>query len=261
MDKKKTKLLKKAVKSTINIDMIDPVSKRVVGIGAGCIIRYRNKEILLSVQHVTDKEAVTCIDTGTTSSDGKAILYSVGSIYYLGKLNFSHDKNKMDEEVYDFCFTFLDEDIDLIQTKISFNNDLQIKQGKKDKISTQLTDLPNQDDKFTFFGRIKPNLYPNTIHGELVFETDQVLYDGLKYIDKIDYLYLFNLPNSKKKSDDFKGTSGAPIFDSKGNLVALVKGNNGDVKTITGVAIADFKSLIDCAIDNHKLQVESEIGN
>lgn len=57
------------------------------------------------------------------------------------------------------------------------------------------------------------------------------------------------MPNDDYEIDDFRGTSGAPILDSKGKLVALVArgGPSYDGKEwiIKGINLAKYKTILD----------------
>lgn len=261
MNELKIENLKKVVRSTLHLVMLDEKTQLpATSGGSGCIINYRGKNIFLTVQHVKKEGTVTCIDTGVLSSDGISVkLYHINTMFELESFKISKDSNIDDvekNEVIDFLFAFIDEDIDIHQNKISFEPHFNIEEGFKEKIITSLTDFPTLDSKFSFYGRVKACLYKDTLYGT-VLDTTDVFYDGLVYNRKEGHLYIFDLPNSKQEREDFVGTSGAPIFDSKGNLIALVKGNNGDVKTITGLALVDFKPLIDCAIDNEELYIKN----
>ena len=74
-------------------------------------------------------------------------------------------------------------------------------------------------------------------------------YDGLKYVKSEDDFHIFTLPNKEYDADDFMGTGGAPILDSKGRLVALVSRGgpsyNGHEWIIKGINLAKYKIILD----------------
>ena len=81
------KSIENIIKSTIHIVMIEPENLRPVKVGSGCLINYQNRNIVLTVAHVTAIEAGTCIDTGHPPVDNRAPLYSVGAMNYLEKFD------------------------------------------------------------------------------------------------------------------------------------------------------------------------------
>ena len=64
--------------------------------------------------------------------------------------------------------------------------------------------------------------------------------DKAKFIRKIGHYFEFELSSPIADHADFKGTSGAPVMDSSGNIVSLIThGYEGD-KLIYGIALSDF---------------------
>jgi hypothetical protein len=243
----KNRQLEQIVKSTIHLLMIDSKNNNtIVSAGSGCILQLENKKLLLSVSHVTDKDALTSIDTGIYSSTNGMRLYPVGQITYLEdpSLEETHesesDYNSNSRKI-DFCYSLLTEKIEIKQSFIEFNH-FSIKAGSKYIINSDCIKDPNVDSAYGFFGRIRTTLIKTIPFN--TYEYEPALYDGLKFIEKIEHYYVFNIGDNNMQHIDFYGTSGAPIMDEKGNIVALVAHGNDSVDKIYGIAINDFLPIL-----------------
>ena len=77
-----------------------------------------------------------------------------------------------------------------------------------------------------------------------------VIYDGLKYVGTEDSYYVFELPFEHPGHEFFKGCSGAPILDSRGNIVALVCSGDIDRNAIIGISLNKYKIALDVTFGN-----------
>jgi hypothetical protein len=251
--------IEKIIRSTVHIVMIDPITMLPKGIGSGCIIDYKSKEVLLTVAHVTDIEAATCIVSGLPPIEGQTSLYSIGAMNYLEKYdvtkyeeqieilkNEPERKEDIDFGIIDFSYATLIQKADFIQNEIRLN-DFTIKKSKKILIKTDLTDKPSVEKEYGFFGRIKPLLFKDTPMGN-IFETQETFYGGLKFIRQIKHYYEFELVNPIQENADFKGTSGAPIIDTDGKLVSLITHGYEGTTKIYGIALANFQVAVDVTL-------------
>jgi len=251
--------IEKIIRSTVQIIMSEPVTMNPKGIGSGCVIAYKDKEILLTVAHVTDKEAGTCIVSGQPPVNGQTLLYSVGALNYLEKYDVAKYedqieilKNKPNEienidfGLIDFSYAILMHKATFTQSEMKFK-EFTIKECKKLLIKTDLTNKPSAEKEYGFFGHIKPFFLKGTLKGDIL-ETQGVFYSGLKFIRQIKNYYEFELLNPIKDNTDFEGTSGAPIMDTDGNLVSLITHGYPDATKIYGIALANLKVGIDTTL-------------
>lgn len=252
METSKKIYLRKVVSSTIHLITVSDLNDyEIRGSGSACIIRYRDKKILLTVRHVvneenTEEHLIPCINSGKISENNRGIvLYPLTKIHFIENWSFSLLKNDIEEGYIDFCFSILDNDFEVIQNEMLFD-EFNIKEGQKTLIDTSLIHIPDRNLIHAFGGGVKHFIDP--FFQDISWSP--MLYDGLRFIEKIGHCYSFDTINSKMKKEDFIGTSGAPIFDSRGNLVSLVKSGSPDAKILYGIALPDFKSFIDCVIDN-----------
>jgi hypothetical protein len=239
--------------------MTDPDTLLPKGIGSGCIVRYKDTNVLLTVAHVTNVEAATCLFTGQPVKNNQTPLYSVGAMNYLEKFDVtkfkdqlkklqgnSGKKEEIDFGLVDFSYVIIDDNVTLLQRKTDLGTFI-VKAGKKNIIQSNLTDNPKADTEYGFFGRIKPLMIRGTPTAD-TFETQEVFYGGLRFIREIMNYYEFELPQPIKSNADFKGTSGSPIMDRDGNVVSLVThGYQGGTK-IFGLALSKFRSGVEATI-------------
>jgi hypothetical protein len=229
------------------------------GLGSACIVRYQDTNVLLTVAHVTNVEAATCLFTGQPVKNNQTPLYSVGAMNYLETFDIikfedqllklqenSGKKEEIDFGLVDFSYVIIGDNVKLLQRKTDLGT-FTIKAGKKSIIQSNLTDIPKSDTEYGFFGRIKPLMIRGTPTAD-TFETQEVFYSGLRFIREIKNYYEFELLQPIKSNADFKGTSGAPIMDKDGNLVSLVThGYEGGTK-IYGIALSKFRSGVEATI-------------
>lgn len=175
-----TKQIERIIRSTVHIVMLNPTTMLPDGIGSGCVINYTEKEILLTVAHVTDLNAGTCIDRGLPPVKNNTPLYSVGAMTYLQKFDMvkyyqqvetlkrieelkKQNKNPGEKELIDFglidfSFAHLKDKADFVQRRLEFSDKFIIKESKKLIIESNLEARPDPDKEYGFFGRIKPLL-------------------------------------------------------------------------------------------------------
>lgn len=250
--------ISKIICSTLHIVMLDPTTKLPHSIGSGCMINYADNRILLTAAHVTNIRAATCIDLSEPSINNHNKLHSVGAMNYLQKYDIQDYKKQMsaffnksirkedkDFGLIDLSFAGLSEEIEIFQREIEFSQFL-IKSQKKITINTNLDSEPNQKLEYAFYGRTRPCLEEHpTVN---IFETAEIIQPGLKYAETQGHYYKFKLKKVIENNLDYKGTSGAPIFDSNGNLVSLVTHGYEGENFIYGIALSRIKNLFDSYI-------------
>ena len=244
----------KATQHIITIDKdIEPDS-----VGSGCIILYREKLFLISVAHVADKAGIqVSLVVGVPPQDGKSQLYAVGAMTFIDEFKVNNlddlkgdkDLSKIDlekVETLDITFVELKEPILLMQNEIDFGSPFPVvTSGEKIIVpNPSLTITPSPDEEYAFFGRIKPEL-----KGDKLFTIEKFV-PMLTYVGEEGRYYKFSLPEIITDIKDYKGTSGAPIFDTQGNLVALVAYCFLRQPFIYGFKASILKEFLDQTIDN-----------
>ncbi|MCF8236194.1 MAG: hypothetical protein K9G67_14645 [Bacteroidales bacterium] len=250
--------IEKIIKSTVHIVMSEPKTLLPKGLGSGCIVKFNDKELLFTVAHVTDIQAATCIVTGHPPVMNHTPMYSVGGMWFLDKFDITKyeeqieiiksDPDRIEDRDFgqiDFSFATLKHKIEYLQNEIKFK-DFTVEKEKKEVIPITLTEVPDENSHYGFFGRIKAKWLMN--NSNPVLASQEVFYGGLKFKRKVGHYYEFALPEEIKSHTDFQGTSGAPIMDTNGKLVSLITHGYEGADRIYGIALADFKSGIEAMI-------------
>lgn len=249
--------LERIVRSTIHVVMSDPNTLLPKGIGSGCLVRYANERLLLSVAHVTDKDAATCIVVDDKPVQNTYPMYCVGAMNYVEKWDLNRLKEQqrsfLDKSIpreakayglIDLSYALVDPSVELKQRAVQFGS-LAIKAGNKADIQTNLGDKPNTENEYAFCGRVRPEFITGGVDQLAITET---LRHGLRFIAQRGDYYEFELPLEIQDNLDYTGTSGAPIMDASGKVVALVTHGYEGSRRIFGIALADFRTSIEAYI-------------
>lgn len=241
-------------KSSVHLIVFDKENNQPIQYGSGCIAMYKNRLFVISVNHVTQikgKETYTLIETGLPAKEGKAPFYSTGGLVYFDVFKAKNIETGdieqitfSEEEPLDITFTTVNDDILLLQKGFEYQG-LEITAGQKIILNLDYTAEPNQKNYFGFFGHINHDIFADQIiKSEVTFKLD------LTYQGTYNRFHLFNTPEEIQKKEDFAGTSGAPIIDEKGQLVALTCSVNSGTKSVFAFPISYCKQLIDISINS-----------
>ena len=205
-----------------------------IGIASGCLIDYQNTRIILSVFHATKKDGNWAIEVKYEPNKGTQI-YRPGGFNYLGEMTLGSSKiNEVD-------FSYREVSLDLISYYQEIKPSGQISSERAREVFTpDFTINPNIDEIYGFAGQVMPEM-----HGETALVTEMCVYPGLKYIATEGKYHVFELPVPHPGHEHFKGCSGAPIIDTKGNVVALVRHGDIDRNVIFGISLNKYKIVLD----------------
>jgi hypothetical protein len=246
-------LLNLMAKSTVQLVVFDCATKKPIQFGSGCIALYKDRLILLSVNHVTRIKGVktyTLIETGLPPKEGQGLYYSTGGLIYFDTFKMNGvetgEIERMtisEEDPADITFTGVKKDIQLFQKGFVYNG-FEIEDGPRVFPALEESTTPLEKDCFGYFGYIKQEIIDDKIlKAEVTFKLD------LKYQGTYNRFHLFNTPEEIRKKEDYEGTSGAPIFNSDGQLVGLVCSVNEGSKSLFAFPIDYCRSLIDISIE------------
>ena len=217
-----------AVRASYQVVVADQTSSPD-GMGSGAMLYYRNRLFFLTVAHVTDNEDVSVtVETNKTPVNGETPNYCVGGMNYtdvykvkdLEKLKtdkkFSAENFKLIERL-DFAFAELDEAPEIIQRPMDFQHHGKVPLSEKMIIpENALTELPEKNKPLLFYGTITPKL-----EDRVLTRTPKLTVDG-EFIGVHGRFYKIKLPHIIKQKSEFKGTSGAPVFDTKARFIGLI---------------------------------------
>ena len=250
------------ITACIHLILTDPATQLPVSLGSGVFIKYKDRFFICTAEHVAFyKNCAVSIITGQVK-DGQSILYEYGSFSYMQKFSLTEPTaenliKQLDSlengENLDVAFretTLMD---NVIQPARKFNieglREIDIKCDGKSIILAD-NDFPlDENELFCFFGRTNGNIKEN------ILDFKERLYWGLTF-HGIDNEYIaFDLGSPIGDHARFEGCSGAPIFDTKGRLVALLTHGDEDVNSsiIYGFRFDKTKDYIDLMYFNENL--------
>ena len=213
-------------------------SKRLpVRIASGCLVDYLGKRLLLTVSHATGNQENWAMELGYEKNMGTKI-YQLGAMHFLGK--FSLD----DLNVKDIDFSYVEVPKDLVPYRQNVHpngdvlNQAQIKVFKPDFMSE-----PNEKERYGFAGTVMPSIEKHP--WQTYFNAELKVFHNLTYVRKHEDYYFFELPIQHPGREHFKGCSGSPIIDTKGNVVALVCEGCPKTNMIYGISLKQYKLALD----------------
>jgi hypothetical protein len=235
----KDDLILKTMLSCVQLRQLDEL-RMPINNASGVIINYCNKKVLLSVFHATR-------DFSNWALEIKSDVVRGTLLKELGLLGTAIIGNMTTDEIerLDFSYTTLADDIKTFHQVIEPETN-KIYEHERLIIDIDFDVKPSENKTYSFFGQteIKNNGLTINSVGKLITE--------MKFVKEEGQFYIFKLPYKHPGHIYFKGTSGAPILDSDGNLVSIVcKGEeeqNIKEDHIFGLNLRKYKSIIDIQV-------------
>lgn len=210
-----------------------------VGIASGCLIDYLGTRIALSVFHATKREGNWAIEVKFEPGKGTQ-LYRPGGFHYLGLMKLG--SANIDE--VDFSYREVSSGLISYFQEISASGQILSEQARE-VFQPDFAIQPTANETYGFSGQVMPEM-----HGTNALVTEMHVYPGLKFIGTEDSYHVFKLPVPHPGHDHFQGCSGAPIIDTKGNVVALVCHGDIDRNVIFGISLSKYKVVLDITYGN-----------
>jgi hypothetical protein len=203
------------------------------GCASACIFRYDTKRLLLTVFHATGNGADWGIQVGFDPEKGTAIQPLKG-MYFLKSIKMHSS------EIQDIDFAFVEIPNDIVPVSQQINPDTGTVLTEVSRLDSKISFnvQPSTSETYGFSGQVMAELKGNSLITQLR------TYTGLKYVGDEDDCHVFELPFVHPGHEHFQGCSGAPIIDTKGNVVALVC--RGDVASnrLYGVSLQKYEIAI-----------------
>lgn len=225
-----------------------------MGAASGCYVIYKDKKLIFTVSHAISDGNPWYIKSEIVGDKQK---YIKGSFYYANFLTLNLDemaKQNPDPNLIHSGPT----DIDFGVAEFPENERILAYLPNEEKtlaevyeyngINFDFSTTPQKDDSLFFWGETRIELDPvnHLYNSQEKFVTD------MKYVGEYPYdknLYLFQLPSVINDPDDYKGTSGAPIFNQKGELVSLSVGVIKGTPYSVGINLQKIKVIVDTSFN------------
>jgi hypothetical protein len=120
---------------------------------------------------------------------------------------------------------------------------IEISEGPRVYPVLERAAMPDKDDYYGFSGYIRSDVMENIIKSEFVFHLNLTYQCTSK-----DGYHLFKTEEQIRSYEDFAGTSGAPIINSKGQIVGLVSRVLPGTTSVFAFPIERCKMLMDVSI-------------
>lgn len=198
---------------------------RPVGVASGCLLRFGERRLLLSVAHATGQGRWAAELRYDPERDGTE-LHFFGDQWGASHLD---ETNAMREDL-DFSLTEVPADFDPIMQVRSPIGQI-VSEHPRHIFESALRDLPARDGIYAFSGRVRPaQLDPLTYYAE------PTVYPGLQFVRAEGPYHVFSLPVPHPGHEAFRGCSGAPVVDRQRRVVALLC--SGDIPSNTIAAVS-----------------------
>jgi len=205
-----------------------------VGIASGCLIDYLGTRIVLSVFHATKRDGNWAVEVKYEPGKGTQ-LYCPGGFHHLGLMKLGSAKIG---EV-DFSYREVSSDLISYYQEITPSGRV-ISEKEREVFQPDFYVQPDANEIYGFAGQVMPEM-----HGTTALVTEMRVYPGLKFVGTEDSYHVFELPVPHPGHEHFQGCSGAPIIDTKGNIVALVCHGDIDRNAILGISLSKYKVVLD----------------
>ena len=236
----------KRILSTIPMHSIDKSTNMPHSMGSGCFVNYKRYLIFLTVLH--NVRAKTNIVHGIVVDynleKGGTCLCQFDDFCLCAMGNLSTEKIDM----VDFAMRKFEEPMPPCKYLINNNDNGDFKRIARISLTSDFGVLPVTHEEYGFCGLIKGSL--SNTQTSLALNAQLAYYDNAHYLESKDCYHVFSLENKNYTHEDFKGTSGAPITDSKGNLVSLVTSGrisptNPNEWLIYGINLSKLSTVVD----------------
>ncbi len=239
------------------------------GHASGCLVEYKNKKYFFSVEHAV-KRASFYLQKKYIQNSGQTELLKVGQFNHIGKLivdeQLSQDPflfgqmldnmvsdNLEKENIIDFAYKEITDDTFelncFFQLITQENLGTITREIKKKYFDINQKIIPKEKEICKFAGFVLPTIFPSR-NGSTVKEycLQKAEIEFLGEWEKKEGYYKFK--SLKPMLDDkfYKGCSGSPIVNSRGQIVALVNEGCASCDKIYGISIEACKKYIDLDI-------------
>lgn len=213
------------------------------GAATACLVRYRDKLLLLTVAHATGDQANWALQLRYMPQVGT-------QLHRLGAMNFLAKATLTSPVLEDVDFSY----VEIPGTTAPYRQEIEaptnrIKAEAPITVHTlTFSETPDPDDIFGFCGMVMAQREEH--FGQQYFSGELRPYVGLKFLRTEGDYHVFKLPFKHPGHVHFRGCSGAPIVNGSGTPVALVCGGSEEHDEIWGISLTRYKVAIDITLDS-----------
>jgi len=229
-------LIENTVTSCIHLLILKRHDRTLAGIGSAVIIRYKDRYFLCTVHHnIRNPATMACIATGRTNGENSETI-EIGDFSYVEKFSLPDPTSQSLTEILegeqpsdtlDIAFreiSLLDNIVQQRRVIPTPDGDFEVPAGGKSYVIADDDFDFDTNSAYSFYGRVRPAI----IDGKFL-DFEENLITGINLIEVQDLFLKFDLGRSIVDHSNFRGCSGAPIFDFEGRFVGLVSGGSRDV--------------------------------
>lgn len=281
MTEKEFASIQKTALTTIPLNKIDS-NGLPCEMASGFFLKYKGNMFFITAQHIYENDfkeengkwGIVCswdLVTGTLIKPLNQMKFHIVA-HFSQKMSKALTSPKMINIIranggcdIDFAYKLMD----FVKTEIKISEDGQniLFQSERFPIEDNLETDVNPNETYIFSGYVKPYEQPDklsVINGidRFGYNVFPVCFHDLKYLKKKDTrtgeMFVFEMPEPID-AEYIRGCSGAPIFDSNGNLVALVSERHTvranrykkikEKTLIYGLNLKRYKTLLDIELD------------
>jgi len=200
---------------------------------AGCLIDFKKKRLLLTVQHATGDMGNWAVEVRYEPSKGTR-LFPLNAMTFLASTSINNPKF----QDIDFSYVSVPKNFVSYFQVIKPNGQIVLEEKRKVCLA-EFDEEPKRTESYGFSGYVMPTRISNALI--MVHK----IYLDLKYIGIEDDYYIFKLPMRYPGHEHFQGCSGAPIIDTRGKAVALVCKGDIDKNQIYGISLKKYKIALE----------------
>lgn len=232
--------------------------EKPIAYGTGFFVNYKNNCFFLTADHNIhlndhDLNVRTGLDNNveifnnlSNKEKFETLVTPISGFYYMESIDIT--KPNQNPELFDVALSLVDKS-NLTSPFLTDDNIIsetgeQITKPGENKIQfleEQLV-VPNTNDIYFIFGKIKPNLNGLFLHRKFSLK------ENIKYIEPFGDYLLFNTESIITDYEDWAGLSGSPVVNQIGGCVGVLCSINVNTKSLWIKPFSKIKPLMDLAI-------------
>jgi hypothetical protein len=235
-------LLSKCLLSFVSLKKLN-AENLPIDMASGCIVEHNSRHFLLTVFHAVGDQQKWALEIKYEQLPGMQVYLLGGGFTYFKK----GDLKTQTLHDIDLAIKELDKTVVPYYQEISLDKDKKI--IREDPKIVQRIDFaltPVIEKKYMFAGLTRPAIggqhHDRYIVQQHLTIEENISFSGTKPDSDI---YIFKLARAHPGHEEYKGCSGSPIFDSDGNIVALVVGGDSQKNEIYGINLGNYKIALD----------------